>query len=601
MIKSANNYPVSTILDIDAKVRYAVPKYQREYVWRKTHWEDFFDDIHTNAEGHFLGSIICINRTDDAFQTQELELVDGQQRLTTLSLLYAAIYAQLKKFPDLDDETKNELYNLKFRLLVKGQAKALRVGPSHQNRNFQDYKAVLQRAGILDDVEQPPNLGNRRIFKAYRYFEDRLEELNDKEKRLFLVPGLRELVVKVNAASLVKIEVNSHSDAFILFESLNNRGEALSALDLIKNKLLAVMEKKQPDSIDENFNKWNRLLVNLTDNYSIQERYLRQFYNAFKFKDEISVKGFPLATRSNIIQIYETLIDRDAKGIFGELFEKAQLYNRIIAPSEDALPPKVVLQFRDLDRIGGAPAYVLLLYLLAERPSADLAAISEFLVKFFVRRSLTDQPPTRDLPRIAIALIEALRAKPTEDVLGLILAEFRKQGWISTDELFRAKLAGNVYEENTDATRFVLCKIEESHQTKEIFTDLWKRDSRGDYVWTVEHIFPQGPNIPESWVKMIANGDDAKAKELREQHVHKLGNLTVTGYNSKLGNKSFPEKRDRKDAAGKLVGFKNGLHLNTELRDKEAWTVADIEARTSVLVEEAMVLFAIPVLKINGA
>jgi len=309
------------------------------------------------------------------------------------------------------------------------------------------------------------------------------------------------------------------------------------------------------------------------------------------------VKGFPLATRSNIIQIYETLIDRDAKGIFGELFEKARLYNRIIAPNEETLPPKVVLQFRDLDRIGGAPAYVVLLYLLAERPTADLAAIAEFLVKFFVRRSLTDQPPTRDLPRIAIALIEALRAKPTEDVLGLILDEFREQGWISTDELFRAKLAGNVYEENTDATRFVLCKIEESHQTKEKFTDLWKRDSRGDYVWTVEHIFPQGPNIPESWVKMIANGDDEEARErargLREQHVHKLGNLTVTGYNSKLGNKSFPEKRDRKDAAGKPVGFKNGLYLNAELREKEAWTVADIEARTSVLVEEAMTLFAI--------
>jgi len=574
-------------------VRFAVPKYQREYVWKKTHWEDLFDDIHTNPAGHFLGSIICINRSDDAYQTQELELVDGQQRLTTLSLLYAAIYAQFAKFPELDEETKHELYNLKYRLLVKGGNKVLRVEPSYQNKNCHDYKAVLDKVGILENMDQPANLGNRRILKAYRYFEERLDQVNDKGERQFPVPALRQLMEKVNAASLVKIEVNSHSDAFILFESLNNRGEPLSALDLIKNKLLAVLEKQQADSIDENFKKWNRLLENLTDDYSVQERYLRQFYNAFKFKDEIGVKGFTLATRSNIIQIYEKLIDKNAKAIFGDLFENAKLYNRIIAPNDDSVPQKVAQQFRDLERIGGTPVYVLLLYLLAERSSADLAAISEFLVKFFVRRSLTDQPPTRDLARNAITLIDVLRAQPKEDALGIIQQEFRKQGWIASDDLFRAKLEGNLYEENADATRFVLCKIEESHQTKEKFSDLWKRDSSGDYIWTVEHIFPQGPNIPESWVKMIADGDEAKAKEYREKHVHKLGNLTITGYNSKLGNKSFVEKRDRKDAAGKPVGYKNGLHLNAELREKDFWTVGDIGARTKALVEQALKLFSI--------
>lgn len=339
---------------------------------------------------------------------------------------------------------------------------------------------------------------------------------------------------------------------------MNNRGEPLSALDLIKNKLLAVLEKQQADNIDENFKKWNRLLKNLTDNYSIQERYLRQFYNAFKFKDAIFVKGATLATRSNIIQIYEKLIDKDAKAVFGDLFEKSKLYNWIIAPDDDALAPKVAQQFRDLERIGGAPAYVLLLYLLADRSSADIAAVSEFLVKFLVRRNLTDQPPTRDLARNFIALIDVLRSQPTTDALEIIPEEFRKQGWIAPDDMFRAKLEGNLYEENVDATRFVLCKIEESHQTKEKFTDLWKHDSQGDFIWTVEHIFPQGLNIPDSWVKMIAGGDLTKAKELRELHVHKLGNLTLTGFNSKLGNKSFVEKRDRKDAAAKFVGIRAG-------------------------------------------
>lgn len=593
MIKSAQNYPISSILDTEVKVRFVVPKYQREYVWKKTHWEDLFDDIQTNPSGHFLGSIICINRSDDTMQTQELEVVDGQQRLTTLSLLYAAIYAQFAKLGDLDDETKHELYNLKCRLLMKGRDKVLRVEPSYQNKNSPDYKAVLEKAGILQDVEQPPNMGNRRILKAYRYFEERLAQVGEKGERQFPVAALRQLIEKVNAASLVKIEVNSNSDAFILFESLNNRGEPLSALDLIKNKLLAVLEKQQANSIDENFKKWTRLLENLTDNYAVQERFLRQYYNAFKFKDEIGIKGFPLATRSNIIQIYEKLIDKDATKAFGDLFEKAKLYNRIIAPDDETVVPKVAQQFRDLERIGGAPAYVLLLYLLADRSSADLATISEFLVKYLVRRNLTDQPPTRDLARNFISLIEVLRSKPSEDALEIIRDEFQKKGWIAPDDMFRAKLEGNLYEENVDATRFVLYKIEESHQTREKFTDLWKRDSRGDFIWTVEHIFPQGSNIPESWVKMIAGGDLTKAKEYRELHVHKLGNLTITGYNSKLGNKSFEEKRDRKDADGRSVGYKNGLHLNAELQDKYSWTVQNILARTKELVDEAMNLFSI--------
>jgi uncharacterized protein with ParB-like and HNH nuclease domain len=592
MIKSAQNYPISTILDTEAKLQFVVPKYQREYVWKKTQWEDLFDDIQDNPTGHFLGSIICINRADDAIQTQLLEVVDGQQRLTTLSLLYAAIYAQFSMLGELDEETRNERYNLKYRLLLKGGNKTLRMVPSFQNKNCPDYQAVLEKAGILQDMEQPPHMGNRRILKAYRYFEDRLAQLDKTGGRLFPVAELRRLMEKVNAASLVKIEVNSHSDAFTLFESLNNRGEPLSALDLIKNKLLATLEKGQ-DNIDENFKKWNRLLEYLTDNYSVQERYLRQYYNAFKFKEQISIAGFTLATRSNIIQIYEKMIDRNAIATFGDLFEKAKLYSRIISPNDDSVPQKVAKQFLDMERIGGSPAYVLLLYLLAERSSADLAAISEFLVKFFLRRSLTDQPPTRDLGRNAIALIDLLRHNPNADVLNVLQGEFRKQGWIASDELLRAKLEGGIYDENVDATRFVLCKIEESHQTKEKFADLWKRDTSGDYIWTVEHIFPQGPNIPESWVKMIADGNEAQAKEYREQYVHKLGNLTITGYNSKLGNKSFADKRDRKDAAGELVGYKNGLYLNAGLREKNSWTVQDIEARTSTLVKEAMTLFSI--------
>ena len=92
MIKSVNNYPVSQLFDIEAGVVYAIPRYQREYTWKMDQWESLFDDIEENDPGYFLGSIICINQTSDTLAVQRLEVVDGQQRLTTLSLLFAALY-----------------------------------------------------------------------------------------------------------------------------------------------------------------------------------------------------------------------------------------------------------------------------------------------------------------------------------------------------------------------------------------------------------------------------------------------------------------------------------------------------------------------------
>jgi uncharacterized protein with ParB-like and HNH nuclease domain len=87
MIKSAQNKPVSELLSVDSNWRFRVPRYQREYVWRRDDWANLFDDLSENPPGYFLGSMICINRSDDSMQLQELEVIDGQQRLTTLSLL----------------------------------------------------------------------------------------------------------------------------------------------------------------------------------------------------------------------------------------------------------------------------------------------------------------------------------------------------------------------------------------------------------------------------------------------------------------------------------------------------------------------------------
>jgi hypothetical protein len=603
MIKSVNNYPVSQLFDTEAVVVYAIPRYQREYTWSKAQWESLFDDIEENDPGYFLGSIICINQTTDTLAVQRLEVVDGQQRLTTLSLLFAALYQSLKRHEeDLDDDQRVELINLKRKLVLKKGNDQLRVIPQIQNNNQNDYRAVLSDVGVISPFDTPAYAGNRKIFRAFRYFQDRIEKM---------VPGeydrlapIMAFLDKVSQACLVKIEVASHADAYTLFESLNNRGMPLTAIDLIKNKLLARLETTEPGKVDHYFDVWNKLLGYLGDDYSVQERFFRHYYNAFKdplnvpFRKDDDKKRDPLgpvATRSNLIQIYEKLINQDAKSHLQAIRSAGQLYALMLARNTDEAWAQLDKPLKDLDRIQGAPSYLLMLYLLVRREAlgidvAQLAEIARLLVCFFVRRNLTDTPPTRDLTRLFMATTDKVAELSGATVVMTIRDELLAVS--ASDETFRSKLEGAIYEENAGVTRFVLCALAEQSMTKETWVDLWKYEGKL-FVWTIEHIFPQGDNIPASWVTMMAGGDEKKAKAIQENHVHKLGNLTISGFNSALGNKGFKDKRDRTDSKGREVGYKNGLKLNAELAVAEAWSVAQIDVRTATLVSQAMKLFSL--------
>ena len=591
MIKSVNNYPVSQLFDIEAGVVYAIPRYQREYTWGKNQWENLFDDVLENDPGYFLGSIICINQSTDALSVQKLELVDGQQRLTTLSLLFASVYHALKSHEtDLDDEQRVELINLKRKLVLKKGDDQIRLIPQIQNNNNPDYRAVLAEIGVISECDVPAYAGNRKIFRAYRYFQDRIDEMaNGRSNRLGTI---MEFLDKVSHACLVKIEVASHADAYTLFESLNNRGMPLTAIDLIKNKLLARLESIEPGKVDHYFGHWNRLLGYLGDDYAIQERFFRQYYNAFK--DQLkAVHQVPVATRSNLIQIYEKLINHDAKDCLQKISSAGRLYSLILSRNQEDALNGLEKPLKDLERIQGAPSYLLMLYLLVrkdelELTNAHLTSIVELLVRFFVRRNLTDTPPTRDLTRLFMTVIDKISGLRADAIPQSI--EQQLVAVSATDEAFQRKLEGPIYEENSGVTRFILCALAEQAMTKESWVDLWRFENK-QFVWTIEHIFPQGENIPQSWITMIADGDEIKAKEIQQTHVHKLGNLTISGFNSALGNKSFEDKRDRVDRQGRAVGYKNGLKLNEDLAASAGWSVVQIDSRTDKLVQQVTQLF----------
>ena len=601
MIESVVNYPVSQLFDIEAEVVYTVPQYQREYTWGKNQWENLFDDLLENNQGYFLGSIICINQAKDALKVQNLEVVDGQQRLATLSLLFAAVYQTLKNHEaELDDDQRNELTNLKRKLVLRKDNDRIRVIPQKQNNNEDDYRAVLAEIGVISTCDTPPYLRNRKIYRTFLYFQSRVKEIADDESNK--LAAIIEFLAKVNKACLVKIEVGSHADAYTLFEPLNNRGMPLTAIDLIKNKLLAKLESKEPAKVAYYFERWSKLLGYIGDDYAIQERFFRQYYNAFKtelnspFREDDQKKKDPLgpvATRSNLIQIFEKLIDHDDKDFLERIIAAGKFYAQILSNNQEDAIDDLEKPLKDLERIQGAPSYLLMLYLLIRKKELQLnnkhlSDIVTLLVHFFVRRNLTDTPPTRDLTRLFMAIIDELSSVSGDAIVKAIREKLIAVS--ASDELFRSKIEGPIYEENYGVTRFTLFSLAEQTMTKENWVDLWRIENKQS-VWTIEHIFPQGENIPQSWVVMIAGGDEKKAKELQMSHVHRLGNLTITGFNNALGNKGFEEKRDRTDRKGNPVGYKNNIKLNEDLANAVKWSIEQIDARTAKLVEAAMGLF----------
>lgn len=602
MINSVEDPTVANILSTDMLKIYDIPRYQREYTWNQRDWANLYDDITQNDAGYFLGSFIVVNGTvNSKMDTIHYEVIDGQQRLTTLSLLLAALYTRIMEHKDSidDDMMLDDIRPLRNRLILKSDKSITRVIPQVQNHNLEDYRWILkEHIGLDTFIQKPKFLGLRKMSKAFNYFYDRLGEDVEGRDGIECVRCLLDICRLVCSAVVVQITVDSHADAYTLFASLNNRGVPLSAVDLIKNMLLGKVAGVDDGQLNYYFERWQEVLHNLGDDYKTQERFFRQNYDAFRRevnKPFIGESGSQLplgsvATRSNLLKIYEKRMESDdgALKVLDELTENSALYSRIIGLDQESPDSELSHQLLELSRAQGVASYLLLLFLFKKQSQLELkdetlALLVKLLVCFFVRRNLTDTPPTRDLERLFISICESLES---EGLKGIAAAEYIKKRLVdvsASDAFFKERLEGPIYDVNPDMTRYILTVIASPSVTKEM-KPLWERYASGNYVWTIEHIFPQGKNIPDEWVKMVADGDMSKAIEVQEKQVHTLGNLTITGYNSKLSNMPFVTKRDRKDVNGANVGYRNGLNLNNELVNTDTWTSEQIQERTDKLV-----------------
>ena len=607
MIQNVNKYHIYEILSSDGNFYYTIPKYQREYTWSYREWEALYDDISENDDEYFIGSIICIPLGDTI--NPYMEVIDGQQRLTTISLFLTAIYTRLKEHKDyLGEDDEDVLPSLRKSLRSKNSPNEIKLIPQIQNSNRDDFDYLLNEVGLRKaTAPKHPYYAMRKIARCYNYFLTRIDkeikELANEDAATFLLGKYN----KVKQAMLVKIEVSSHSDAYTLFESLNNRGTPLTAIDLMKNLIMARAESHNL-TIDDCYNRWKILLTNLSEDYSIQERFFRQYYNAFKhrlnepFQSDNDRKKDPLgvvATRSNLLNIFESLINKNLPLFLDDILRCGQIYSWLIL--QDSTETTYRKSLEDLDHIQGAPSYLLLMYIIRNKEELNITdnqinRLIRLLAKYFVRRNITDYPSTRDLTRIFMDIISKIEETKSvgNDVMTLIIGTLSTSTNCASDEKLRNSLGGDIYKENVGATRYILCKLAESAMTQETWTDLWQRNDKNVFVWTIEHIFPEGENIPICWIDMIANGDKQLAGKYLAEYTHKIGNLTITGYNSSLGNKSFVEKRDRKNKEGHYIGYKNGLEINREIATKDSWTIDDIKSRTSKLIEELMNVYKFP-------
>ena len=621
---------------------FEIPEYQRPYVWKKDNWEALFSDLTDNNAGYFIGAIICADKPVTTTAYTRLDVVDGQQRLTTLSIFLAAIYNELAirkeilketlgaEFNDFWEEHSARFSQIKRSLTVKTSDGKFRTRVLPQNEdNRNDYFNILIESGLIKESILDYNYsigkkdGRHLIPRAYEYFKRSVTEYAEGDKGQYKnnlleqVIKIMEILSKINSSVLVMIKADSHSSANTLFEALNNRGEPLTITDLVKNRLFSSLKEKHASNFEKYRSYWEEEIwkkVFISDEKEIsggeQERFFRHSYNAFRTAwNRDLVSGFylsdnttlPVGKRANLYESYDKMIGLDSLRVFEQIRECAKIYPRLQGEEIDnRLSPSLIKAYRDLNRINGATSYTLLLYLVKNRKSLNLNTNEDFekicrlLISFFVRRRFTDDPPANKLDSIFIGYIDEIEKNHyngdsiCEKLAVWLKAEYKAD---ANDDKFKDKLRGDVYDKKgtNSAIRFVLIKLAERYLGK-INVDFWEK-ARTDkhkkevYIWSIEHIMPQ--TLSTEWKKMLTGGDDAASEKIRDENVNKLGNLTLTSYNSELSNRPFKAKK----AAYSKSPLNSGLNSYICQQDDNEWRAHQIETRTELLIEEILKVF----------
>ncbi len=528
------------------KNQLVIPIYQRLYSWEKEQCKQLWDDIikiggNDKMDGHFIGSILYvldkITHSDNA-----LLIIDGQQRLTTITLLLTALRDHWSdKRKDIEDHyliNSDKDGDEKFRLILSES----------------DKDTLLS---LIDKNRRKPSDPSLKIVENFKLFE---EWVSNTDKLETIFKGLEKLMIVEIALEKGK------DDPQLIFESMNSKGMELTQTDLIRNYILMELEPKEQKTFYEKY--WRAMEEEFKQNKKWFDRFVRHYLT-------IKTREIP-----NINKVYVALKDYRQKERIGieDLLKDLQKYCgyfcRIAFKKEADKDLNKALGFLvdlEMDVI-----YPLLLELYSDYKGGVLS---------------------KDDFRSSIALIESYICRRAVCGLGTnslnkVFPSFARH--IQKDEYFKSLeahfllLKNNQRFPNNDEFRNLFITIDfYKFKKREYFFERLENFERKERVYTheytIEHIMPQ--TLEEEWEKDLGEN----FKEIHDKYLHAIGNLTLTGYNSEYSNKSFQEKRDMEG------GFKDSpLRLNQGLRDLKSFGEEEIKKRANDLADLALKIWTYP-------
>lgn len=541
---------------LEGTKQYIVPLYQRPYQWGKQQLEALWNDIveltEDRADGarssHFIGSLVLAPPPAAVAGGVATHLVvDGQQRLTTLTLLLAAIRDHRDEV-EPEDHAGEEIQNRFLVNSYKKGAQHIKLVPTQADRAA--YQAVINRF--------PDSGGSDSIGEAYRFFRTKLAHIDDPDDPDDMA-AIQEAVVE--GLSLVSISTHPEDNAHRIFQSLNNTGLKLTQGDLLRNYIFM----RLPESGDDAYDRYWKPLQARLENDQIESLF---------WVDIASSK--PLAKMSDTFVLQQRRMDAltGEEAILEELarFTKlAELYELILNPQleKDQSVRHRLQRLRDWYVNTTHP---ILLNLLAKRDdgsisSKELASTILVLEAFIIRRFLTGRP-TQGLNRTfreAAGIFEGV--DDTAEHLQRWLSTGRKH-YAGDDQLREAIKEQPYYLNGKQAHRPLFLRwLEEEFDSREPIdtTSL-----------SIEHVMPQ--TLSPEWKQTLKERHpDQSLEDLHSAKKHVLGNLTLTGYNSKLSNRGFDWKREEMS--------RSGLRLSAGVVENDSWGPDEIDARADALAD----------------
>ena len=552
--------------------QFVIPIYQRTYSWTEKECRQLWDDIlrtgnNDKVSAHFVGSIVYIEKGLYQVSSQSPMLViDGQQRLTTLTLLVAALARALD---NLDEGSREPLDGFSARKLRNYYL----LNPEEEGDRH--YKLVLSQTdkdsliAIVSGNEQPKER-SLRVTENFALFEAWIAGL--KGDLLPVCKGLAKLVV-------VDIALNRDQDnPQLIFESMNSTGRELSQADLIRNFILMGLEPKLQTRLYEQF--WRPMEVDFG-----QDAYATHFDGFMRHYLTVKTGDIP-----NVNEVYEAFKNyarepKTAQSGIESLVADIRSFSRYycamaLSAEQDA---ELKLAFHDLRELKVDVAYPFLLELYHDYSTGALSGIDFLvavrLVEAYVFRRGICSIPTNSLNKTFATFTKALKKdRYLESIQAHLLGLPSYRRFPADDEFRRDLQTRDLY--NFRNRSYWLRRVE-NHDRKE-------RAPVDEY--TIEHILPQNANLSPAWKAALG----PEWERIQSMKLHTLGNLTLTGYNSEYSDRPFNEKRDI------TGGFKESpLKLNQGLGNLDTWNEEAIEARAERLATLALDVWRAPKLPLD--